>query len=183
MPKRSLGCVPPASSGRLPGRAAVHGAGRRPDPRWSQSRRGCRPDRAGGGGDRRAQAASPGRAGALPACLTLLTPVTVHPFFPLIPALKADFGFSESRPTHVQRRRIRPCLLHLVYGTLGDRYGLSPGAAGPALLLLGSTMTALATSWRVIRMAAPSRRVDHAMVRAIAQAFRWRDCLDEATHH
>ena len=67
---------------------------------------GCRSvDRAGGGQDRGAQAASAGRTGTLMpnrpldvllAGLTLLTPVTIHLFFPVIPAVKADFSLSDA---------------------------------------------------------------------------------------
>lgn len=80
--------------------------------------------------------------------LTLLTPVTVHLFFPVIPAIKADFGLSDALAQLTFSVGVFALAFStLVYGTLGDRYGRRPVLlAGLALFLLGSVMSALATS-------------------------------------
>jgi MFS transporter, DHA1 family, multidrug resistance protein len=80
--------------------------------------------------------------------LTLLTPVTVHLFFPVIPAIKADFGLSDALAQFTFSVGVFALAFStLVYGTLGDRYGRRPVLlAGLAVFLLGSVITALATS-------------------------------------
>jgi MFS transporter, DHA1 family, multidrug resistance protein len=80
--------------------------------------------------------------------LTLLTPVTVHLFFPVIPSIKADFGLSDALAQLTFSVGVFALAFStLVYGTLGDRYGRRPVLlAGLALFLLGSVITALSSS-------------------------------------
>lgn len=84
--------------------------------------------------------------------LTLLTPVTIHLFFPVIPAVKADFGLSEGLAQLAFSVGVFALAFStLVYGTLGDRYGRRPVLlAGLALFLLGSAITALVTSFEAL---------------------------------
>jgi DHA1 family bicyclomycin/chloramphenicol resistance-like MFS transporter len=80
--------------------------------------------------------------------LTLLTPVTVHLFFPVIPAIKADFGLSDALAQLTFSVGVFALAFStLFYGTLGDRYGRRPVLlAGLALFLLGSVITTLSSS-------------------------------------
>ncbi len=80
--------------------------------------------------------------------LTLLTPITVHLFFPVIPAVKAEFGLSDALAQLTFSVGVFALAFStLVYGTLGDRYGRRPVLlAGLALFLLGSVITALSSS-------------------------------------
>jgi DHA1 family bicyclomycin/chloramphenicol resistance-like MFS transporter len=80
--------------------------------------------------------------------LTLLTPVTVHLFFPVIPAVKAEFGLSNALGQLTFSVGVFALAFStLVYGTLGDRYGRRPVLlAGLALFLLGSIINLLASS-------------------------------------
>ena len=81
--------------------------------------------------------------------LTLLTPVSLHLFFPVIPAVKADFGLSDALAQLTFSIGVLALAVStLAYGTLGDRYGRRPVLlAGLALFLLGSVISALATSF------------------------------------
>ncbi len=86
--------------------------------------------------------------GVVLAGLTLLTPVTVHLFFPVIPAIKAEFGLSDALAQLTFSVGVFALAFStLIYGTLGDRYGRRPVLlAGLALFLLGSVITWLASS-------------------------------------
>lgn len=88
------------------------------------------------------------RLDALLGCLTLLTPVTIHLFFPVIPAIKADFGLSDALAQLTFSVVVFALAFStLAYGALGDRYGRRPVLlAGLSLFLLGSVISALATS-------------------------------------
>src|SRR5688572_22456037 len=81
--------------------------------------------------------------------LTLLTPVSLHLFFPVIPAVKADFGLSDTLAQLTFTVGVLALAVStLAYGALGDRYGRRPVLlAGLTLFLLGSVISALATSF------------------------------------
>src|SRR5262249_16512928 len=81
--------------------------------------------------------------------LTLLTPVTLHLFFPVIPVLKAELGFAASL-TQLTFSMVVLTLAFatLAYGALGDRYGRRPVLlAGLTLFVVGSVLSGLATSF------------------------------------
>ena len=84
--------------------------------------------------------------------LTLLTPVTIHLFFPAIPAVKAEFGLSDALAQLIFSAGVFGLAFStLVYGALGDRYGRRPVLlAGLLLFLLGSGMAWLATSFSTL---------------------------------
>ncbi|MBO0751435.1 MAG: MFS transporter [Bradyrhizobiaceae bacterium] len=92
------------------------------------------------------------RLNAVLAGLTLLTPVTIHLFFPVIPVLKADFGLSDAlAQLTFSVGVVALAFSTLVYGALGDRYGRRPVLlAGLTLFLLGSVITALVTSFAAL---------------------------------
>jgi DHA1 family bicyclomycin/chloramphenicol resistance-like MFS transporter len=81
--------------------------------------------------------------------LTLLTPASLHLFFPVIPAVKADFGLSDALAQLTFSIGVLALAVStLAYGALGDRYGRRPVLlAGLAFFLLGSVVSALATTF------------------------------------
>jgi DHA1 family bicyclomycin/chloramphenicol resistance-like MFS transporter len=89
----------------------------------------------------------PGRAFALALGLvSLITPLAVHLFFPVIPEVKVALGL-----THAGAQLMFSVALFgmafatLFYGTLSDRYGRRPVLlSGLALFLIGSVISALA---------------------------------------
>ena len=81
--------------------------------------------------------------------LTLLTPFTIHLFFPVIPAIKSDFGVSDALAQLAFSIGVFGLAFStLAYGALGDRYGRRPVLlVGLTLFMLGSLIAALATSF------------------------------------
>jgi DHA1 family bicyclomycin/chloramphenicol resistance-like MFS transporter len=81
--------------------------------------------------------------------LTLLTPVSLHLFFPVIPAVKAEFGLTDALAQLAFSIGVFALAVStLAYGALGDRYGRRPVLlTGLALFLLGSLLSALATTF------------------------------------
>lgn len=96
---------------------------------------------------------TPSRALAtLLAGLTLLTPVTIHLFFPVIPAVNAAFGLSEALGQLAFSIGVFALAVStLVYGSLADRWGRRPVLlAGLALFLAGCVIAALGTSFTAL---------------------------------
>jgi DHA1 family bicyclomycin/chloramphenicol resistance-like MFS transporter len=81
--------------------------------------------------------------------LTLLTPVTLHLFFPVIPVIKAELGLSDALAQLTFTIVVLTlAFATLAYGALGDRYGRRPVLlVGLALFLIGSVLSGLATSF------------------------------------
>jgi DHA1 family bicyclomycin/chloramphenicol resistance-like MFS transporter len=76
----------------------------------------------------------------------LITPLAVHLFFPVIPAVKAALGLSDA---HAQLTfsisLFGMAFATLFYGSLSDRYGRRPVLlSGLALFLIGSVVSAIA---------------------------------------
>ncbi|MGE0626809.1 MAG: MFS transporter [Hyphomicrobiaceae bacterium] len=84
--------------------------------------------------------------------LTLLTPITIHLFFPVIPAVKAEFGTTDALAQLTFSVGVFGLAFStLAYGTLGDRYGRRPVLlAGLTVFLLGSVIAALASSFTAL---------------------------------
>jgi DHA1 family bicyclomycin/chloramphenicol resistance-like MFS transporter len=90
---------------------------------------------------------TPGRAFALALGLTgLVTPLAVHLFFPVIPAVKVAFGLSDAFAyLTFSIALFGMAFSTLFYGSLSDRYGRRPVLlTGLALFLFGSIVSALA---------------------------------------
>jgi DHA1 family bicyclomycin/chloramphenicol resistance-like MFS transporter len=98
-------------------------------------------------GARGLQPRIPGRLFAVClASISLIGPLAVHLFLPVIPAIKASLGLSPA----VAQLTFTVSLFGmafatLIYGSLSDRYGRRPVLlSGLALFLLGSTLSAIA---------------------------------------
>jgi MFS transporter, DHA1 family, multidrug resistance protein len=93
------------------------------------------------------QRQSPGRGFALSLALTaFITPLAVHVFFPVIPAVKAAFGLSDAyAQLTFSISLFGMAFATLVYGSLSDRHGRRPVLlSGLALFLFGSIVSAVA---------------------------------------
>src|SRR6266567_1096708 len=90
---------------------------------------------------------TPGRSFVIALALTaLVTPLAVHLFFPVIPAVKAALGLTDA---HAQLTfsisLFGMAFATLFYGSLSDRYGRRPVLlSGLALFLFGSAVSAIA---------------------------------------
>ncbi len=90
---------------------------------------------------------NPGRAFTIALGLTaLITPLAVHLFFPVIPAVKVALGLSDA---HAQLTfsiaLFGMAFATLFYGSLSDRYGRRPVLlSGLALFLIGSVVSLMA---------------------------------------
>lgn len=82
------------------------------------------------------------------ASISLIGPLAIHIFLPVIPAVKADFAISESlAQATFSVGLFGMAFSTLVYGTLSDRYGRRPVLLfGLALFVCGSAICALAGS-------------------------------------
>jgi DHA1 family bicyclomycin/chloramphenicol resistance-like MFS transporter len=90
---------------------------------------------------------TPGKIFALTLGLTaLITPLAVHLFFPVIPAVKAAFGIGDAyAQLTFSIALFGMAFATLVYGSLSDRYGRRPVLmSGLALFLVGSVVSAFA---------------------------------------
>jgi len=93
--------------------------------------------------------ASPGPLFALAlASISLIGPLAVHLFMPVIPAVKSALGLSEAlAQLTFSIALFTMAFATLVYGSLSDRYGRRPVLlSGLCLFLVGSAISALANS-------------------------------------
>jgi DHA1 family bicyclomycin/chloramphenicol resistance-like MFS transporter len=93
--------------------------------------------------------ATPGPLFALAlASISLIGPLAVHLFLPVIPAVKAALGLSEATAQLTFSVALfGMAFATLFYGSLSDRYGRRPVLlSGLALFLIGSAVSALASS-------------------------------------
>jgi DHA1 family bicyclomycin/chloramphenicol resistance-like MFS transporter len=76
----------------------------------------------------------------------LITPLAVHMFMPVIPAVKAEFGLTDAQAQFTFSVALfTMAFATLVYGSLSDRFGRRPVLlSGLALFLIGSAISALA---------------------------------------
>ncbi len=87
---------------------------------------------------------NPGRAFTIALALTaLITPLAVHLFFPVIPAVKVALGLSDARAQLTFSIALfGMAFATLFYGSLSDRYGRRPVLlSGLALFLFGSVVS------------------------------------------
>jgi MFS transporter, DHA1 family, multidrug resistance protein len=80
--------------------------------------------------------------------ITLIGPLAIHMFLPVLPVVKTDFGISDSLAgLTFSVTLFVMAFATLVYGTLSDRYGRRTVLlAGLALFTVGSVASALATT-------------------------------------
>jgi DHA1 family bicyclomycin/chloramphenicol resistance-like MFS transporter len=96
--------------------------------------------------------ATPGRPGPLfalaLASISLIGPLAVHIFMPVIPAVKAALGLSDAlAQLTFSIALFGMAFATLFYGSLSDRYGRRPVLlSGLVLFLIGSALSAVATS-------------------------------------
>ena len=91
----------------------------------------------------------PGKTFAVALGLTaLITPLAVHLFFPVIPAVKAALGLSDAYAyLTFSIALFGMAISTLFYGSLSDRYGRRPVLlSGLVLFLIGSAVSAVAAT-------------------------------------
>jgi len=105
--------------------------------------------------ERSAERAVEGRAAASTtrfaialAAVTMIGPLAIHFFLPVVPAVKVAFGVSEATAELTfSITLVTMAVATLVYGTLSDRFGRRPVLlSGLVLFLVGSAFSALAVS-------------------------------------
>ncbi len=86
------------------------------------------------------------------ASLTLIGPLAIHLFLPLMPAIKTEFAVSSAGVQLAFSITLATmAAVTLFYGSLSDRYGRRPVLlAGLGLFLIGSAVSALAASMPVL---------------------------------
>src|ERR1700681_1181448 len=131
--------------------------------------------------------ATPGRLFALAlASISLIGPLAVHLFLPVIPAVKAALGLSEATAQLTFSIALfGMAFATLFYGSLSDRYGRRPVLlSGLALFLIGSALSAAADSIVPLVLGRFLQAIGAGcgitLGRAIAQDVYGRDRLGEA---
>jgi DHA1 family bicyclomycin/chloramphenicol resistance-like MFS transporter len=120
------------------------------------------------------------------ASISLIGPLAVHLFMPVIPAVKAALGLSNAlAQLTFSVALFAMAFATLVYGSLSDRYGRRPVLlSGLGLFLIGSAMSAVANSVVVLVFGRFIQAVGAGcgvtLVRAIAQDVYGRDRLVKA---
>lgn len=86
------------------------------------------------------------------AAVTLVSPLAVHAYLPVVPEIKTEFGVSDAlAELSFSITLATMAVATLVYGTLSDRFGRRPMLlSGLALFLAGSVLSALAGSMLVL---------------------------------
>jgi MFS transporter, DHA1 family, multidrug resistance protein len=132
-------------------------------------------------------AARPSAAFALAlASISLIGPLAVHLFMPVIPAVKAALGLSDAfAQLTFSIALFTMAFATLVYGSLSDRYGRRPVLlSGLALFLIGSVVSVLANSIGALILGRFIQAIGAGcgvtLVRAIAQDVYGRDRLVKA---
>ena len=125
---------------------------------------------------RMARRDSPGPLFALAlAAISLIVPLTVHLFLPVIPAVQTALGLSNAMAQLTFSIALfSMAFATLVYGSLSDRYGRRPVLLlGLALFLIGSGLCAFASSVSLLILGRVVQAVGAGcsitLVRAIAQ--------------
>jgi DHA1 family bicyclomycin/chloramphenicol resistance-like MFS transporter len=113
------------------------------------------------------------------ALIALITPLAVHLFFPVIPAVKAALGLSDARAQLTFSIALfGMAFATLFYGSLSDRYGRRPVLlSGLALFLVGSVLSLMAETANTLVLGRLIQAIGAGcaltLVRAIARdAFR-----------
>jgi MFS transporter, DHA1 family, multidrug resistance protein len=132
-------------------------------------------------------AARPSAAFALAlASISLIGPLAVHLFMPVIPAVKAALGLSDAlAQLTFSIALFTMAFATLVYGSLSDRYGRRPVLlSGLGLFLIGSVVSVFADSIGVLVLGRFIQAIGAGcgvtLVRAIAQDVYGRDRLVKA---
>jgi MFS transporter, DHA1 family, multidrug resistance protein len=132
-------------------------------------------------------AARPSAAFALAlASISLIGPLAVHLFMPVIPAVKAALGLTDAlAQLTFSIALFTMAFATLVYGSLSDRYGRRPVLlSGLGLFLVGSVVSVLANSIGVLILGRFIQAIGAGcgvtLVRAIAQDVYGRDRLVKA---
>src|ERR1700739_4786342 len=135
----------------------------------------------------RSESSMPGPLFALAlASISLIGPLAVHLFMPVIPAVRAALGLSSSlAQLTFSIALLGMAVSTLFYGSLSTRYGRRPVLlSGLALFLIGSALSAVATSvvplvlGRLVQAVGAGCGVT--LVRAIAQDVYGRERLVKA---
>src|SRR5262249_27810580 len=98
---------------------------------------------------------TPSRRFSLALGLTaLITPLAVHIFLPVIPAVKAELALSDAQAQFTFSIALfTMAFATLVYGSLSDRFGRRPVLlSGLALFLIGSAISAMAQTVGVLAL-------------------------------
>jgi MFS transporter, DHA1 family, multidrug resistance protein len=120
------------------------------------------------------------------ASISLIGPLAVHLFLPVIPAVKAALGLSEAlAQLTFSIALFSMAFATLVYGSLSDRYGRRPVLlSGLCLFLIGSVISAMANSVLALLLGRLVQAIGAGcgitLVRAIAQDVYGRDRLVKA---
>src|SRR3954454_17019601 len=123
---------------------------------------------------------TPGRAVTISlGLIALITPLAVHLFFPVIPAVKVALGLSDARAQLTFSIALfGMAFATLFYGSLSDRYGRRPVLlSGLGLFLFGSAVSAIAETANALVLGRLVQAIGAGcaltLVRAIARdAFR-----------